>query len=222
MALLAGLAAHAEGGWPPPDEPRAARRPPAAVVVHLDFTDGTEGVVRGDDDDATRMVSRLCATPALARWEASPACGTRDRCRDEVLRRVRAYFEPYNVRFTISRPPPHAPYTTIVIAPPVAACTFGGRGIAFADCGNANPRSLGFVFDCHGEAGACAVLVAHEAAHTFGLVHSRDQGDIMTAAPEDPALRFRAVPSPTEANACGVRVQNSHEALLAALGPRAP
>jgi len=192
----------------------------AGQLVYLDFADGTQGITHGDDDDATRNVSRLCGVSSFTRWEAASECGERDQCREEVLRLVREYFEPYRVRFTLWRPSPPEIFTTIVIAPPLAECTFGGRGIAFADCGNANPTSMGFVFDCHGDAASCAVLVAHEAAHTFGLVHSLDPADIMTSAPEDPALRFRADPSQTTKNECGVLRQSSHEALLAVLGPR--
>jgi hypothetical protein len=190
--------------------------------VYLDFADGSEGVTRGQEDDATRNVSRLCGVSSFARWEAAAKCGERDRCRQEILRLVRRYFELYNVQFTLSRPSPLEIFTTVVVAPPVAACTFGRRGIAFADCGNTNPTSMGLVFDCHGDAASCALLMAHEAAHTFGLVHSLDPTDIMTPAPEDPALRFRAPSSPTAENECGVARQSSHEALLAALGPRKP
>ncbi|MGZ8884584.1 MAG: hypothetical protein ACXW0U_06685 [Halobacteriota archaeon] len=195
---------------------------PAGRLVYLDFADGTQGVIQGHDDDATRNVSRLCGVSSFARWESAPECGQRDRCREEVLRLVREYFEPYDVRFTLSRPSPPEIFSTVVVAPPLAECTFGRRGIAFADCGNANPMSMGFVFDCHGDAASCAVMVAHEAAHTFGLVHSLDPADIMTPTPDDQALRFRAESSQTTENECGVLRQISHEALLAVLGPRKP
>jgi len=188
--------------------------------VNLDFADGTEGVTRGDDDDATQNVSRLCSVSSFSRWDAAPVCGERNHCREDIHRLVGEYFEAYNVRFTLSRPSPSEIFTTVIVAPPVAECTFGHRGIAFADCGDANPRSVAFVFDCGGDAASCAVLVAHETAHTFGLVHSLDSDDIMTPAPEEPVLRFRAASSPTAANECGVLMQSSHEALLAVLGPR--
>jgi hypothetical protein len=191
-------------------------------LVYLDFTDGTEGITRGDDDDATRNVSRLCAAPSLARWEPAARGGERERFRADVLHAVRGYFEAYDVRFTLDRPAPPETFTTIVVAPPLAACTFGRRGVAFADCGDVNPASLAFVFDCYGDADSCAVLVAHETAHTFGLVHSLDPADIMTPGPEDPSLRFLAEASPTAAGECGVLRQSSHQALLAALGPRRP
>ena len=189
-------------------------------LVYLDFVEGTEGTTKGSEDDATRNVSRLCAVPSSARWEPAPQCGERDRCRAEVLRLVREYFEPYNVDFTLSRPSPPQVFTTIVVAPPLATCSYGRRGIAFAECGNKKPNGMAFVFDCYGNAASCAILVAHETAHTFGLVHSLDSSDIMTPAPEEPTLRFREQWSPTAENKCGVLTQSSHEALLSAVGPR--
>ncbi len=99
-------------------------------MVLLDFADGTHGVTAGEEDDATRDGSQLCGTPAFARWEAPRACanGDRDACRDAVLREVQRRFEAYDVDFTLTRPEAPARYTTLVIAPPDAACTFGQRG----------------------------------------------------------------------------------------------
>ena len=196
---------------------------PAARVVFLDFADGTQGVTAGEEDDATHDVSQLCAAPAFARWEAPRACagGDRDACREEILREVRRHFAAYAVDFTLVRPAPPAVYTTIVIAPPIAACTFGRRGVAYGDCADANPANIGMAFDCHSDAAACAVLVAHEAGHTFGLVHSLDPRDVMMPSPEDPQLAFLATAAPTEKNDCGVLHQSSHESLLRILGPAA-
>jgi hypothetical protein len=220
ISALTALAVCAEGA---PGAPVVAvTASGGGRAVYLDFADGTGGLTRGDDDDATRNVSRLCGISSFARWEPAAACGERDRCREDVLRLVRRYFDAYDVRFTLTRPSSPAVFTTVVVAPPLAACTFGRRGIAFADCGDANPANVALVFDCHADAAACAVLVAHEVAHTFGLVHSADADDIMTPGPEDPALRFRTEWSPTTENECGVLRQSSHEALLAAVGPRKP
>jgi hypothetical protein len=200
----------------------AAERAPASHLVFLDFSDGTHGVTAGAEDDAAHDVSQLCGADRFARWEAPRACagGDREACREEVLEGVRGYFAAYDVDFTLTRPEASAAFTTVVIAPPLAACTFGKRGVAFADCGDENPANVGMAFDCHGDAASCAVLVAHEAAHTFGLVHSRDPSDVMTPSPEDPHLAFLPTAAPTEANACGVTSQSSHASLLRALGPR--
>jgi hypothetical protein len=219
LSLVPVLAALAAGAGAAPGAPGPApARPPRQV--YLDFTDGDTGMTQGPEDDAVRNVSRLCGTPAFGRWEPTARCGERDRCREEVRRRVQRYFEAYQVDFTLSRPAPPAVFSTVVIAPPLRACTFGHRGVAAADCGDTNPTSVAFVFDCYGDAASCAVLVAHEAAHTFGLVHSLDPGDIMTPGPDDPALQFRDAAALAEENECGVRLQSSHQALLSALGPR--
>ena len=190
-------------------------------IVYLSFADGTEGIAKGADDDATRNVSRICATERFARWEGAEGCGDRETCRDVIRERVAEYFRAYDVRFTTVRPPPSTAYAMIVIAPPNEDCTFGRRGVAFADCGDANPSSVGFVFDCESDPGECAVLVAHETAHTFGLVHAIDDGDVMTSAPEDPELRFKETAAEVAENECGVTTQSSHDVLLLRLGPAA-
>ena len=215
LAASLGLAASACAAQSAPS--RSSTR-----VVFLDFSEGTHGVTLGAEDDATHDVSQLCDTTAFARWEAPRACagGGREACREDVLREVRRRFDAYDVDFTLTRPEAIAPYTTIVIAPPNEACTFGQRGVAFADCGDANPASLGMVFDCHGDAASCAVLVAHEAGHTFGLVHSLDPRDVMTPGPDDPQLEFLATAAATGSNTCGVARQSSHATLLGNLGPR--
>lgn len=209
-SLLATLSLSACAAEPPP---RGGR------LVHLDFADGTTSISHGDEDDAASHVSRLCGPTTFARWEAPDECGDRDTCRAAVLEHVRAYFEAYDVRFTLERPDGDEPFSTVVIAPPAAACSYGRRGVAHGDCSDANPANVGFVFDCYASAASCAVLVAHETAHGFGLVHSLDPTDVMTPGPEDPSLRFRASSSLTTDNECGVSRQSSHEALLAVLGP---
>lgn len=199
----------------------AAEHAPAGRVVFLDFSEGTHGVTLGEEDDATHDVSQLCDTTTFGRWDAPHACaaGDRETCRADVLREVRRYFEAYAVDFTLTRPAAPTVYTTVVIAPSNEACTFGQRGVAFADCDDANPASLGMVFDCHGDAASCAVLVAHETGHTFGLVHSLDPLDVMSPGPEDPQLGFLTTTAGTLANSCGIVRQSSHATLLRNLGP---
>jgi hypothetical protein len=64
------------------------------------------------------------------------------------------------------------------------------------------------------------VLVAHETAHTFVLVHTVDPLDIMTLAPEDASLRFRREAALTLESECGMLRQSSHDVLMQVLGPR--
>jgi hypothetical protein len=195
--------------------------PETVRSVFLDFAEGTEKLALGEHDDASHDVSQLCAS-SFARWEAPADCagGDREDCRYEVLRLVREHFAPYAVEVTLSRPASQRTYTTVVIAPPNTECSFGRRGVAFADCHDENPANIAMVFDCHGDAASCAVLVAHETAHTFGLVHSADPLDIMTLAPEDASLRFRSEPALALESECGMLRQSSHDVLLQVLGPR--
>src|SRR5262245_3228710 len=93
-SLVPVLAALAAGAGAAPGASGPAPVPPPRVV-YLDFTDGREGMTQGPDDDAARNVSRLCGTPAFGRWEPTARCGERDRCREEVRRRVQRHFEAY-------------------------------------------------------------------------------------------------------------------------------
>jgi hypothetical protein len=191
----------------------------ASHVVYLNFADGTEGVAPGADDDATLNLSRLCATEAFDAWLGAQGCGDREACAEAIRARVATYFLRYDVSFVTLRPSSTQPYTMVVVAPPNKACTFGRRGVSYADCSNANPGSLAFAFDCDRDPGACAVLIAHEAAHSFGLVHVSDNTDIMTSAPENPELEFKSATFPTLPNDCGLATQSSDRALELTLGP---
>lgn len=188
-------------------------------VVYLDFADGHHGVIKGDVDDATRNVSKLCGVEAFAAWKRASGCSDRASCVDAIRARVEGYYARYDLRFVTARPPPGSVYTTIVIAPPEGDCSFGRRGVADVDCGDANPANIGFVFDCT-DVDSCAVLVAHETAHTFGLVHVTAPNDIMTLAPEDPQSTFETPEHPTTDDVCNTSAQSSHETLLRTLGPR--
>ena len=188
-------------------------------VVFLNFATGGEVVSRGPADAAARDVSQLCMAAKVARWEGATDCGGRTACASAVERAVRDLFAAYDITFTSTRPAADVPYTMVLVAPPVPACTFGHTGVAFADCGDRNPANLAFVFDCRASAEACAVLVAHELGHTLGLVHVLDGGDIMTVAPTEAGLRFLDEPLEAVENPCGVAFQNSHSSLLTVLGP---
>lgn len=193
----------------------------AAHVVYLAFADGTDGIARGLADDATRGVTGLCEADSFAPWQTPDGCAGGDpvECREEIRARAEEYFAAYDVAFTLDRPSAGT-FAMVVVAPPHSACTFGQRGAALADCGSENSASVGFVFDCYEDAASCAVLVAHEAGHGFGLVHSADPSDVMTPAPSNPSLAFREAESAVDANTCGITKQSSHRALLDALGAR--
>ena len=132
----------------------------SAQLVYLNFADGTEGVTLGNDDDAARNVSRLCEIGAFPRWNGAEGCGDRDACREEIRGRVAAYYADYAIVFTTDRPASDVPYTMVIVAPPNAECSFGKRGVAYADCENANKANVAFVSDCDEDVESCAVLIA--------------------------------------------------------------
>lgn len=195
----------------------------AAHVVYVDFADGSEGLAAGDEDDAVAGVSQLCEAQTLGAFVAPAACagGRAARCEAEVVERVAAYYAGFDIAFTRDPRalPEDRPYAAVIVAPPHPACSFGQRGVAFVDCEDENPASLGLVFDCYADADACAVLIAHEVAHGLGLGHVEDPRDIMAIGPDDPTMSFRSTRSPTVDEACGAATQSSRAALDAVLGP---
>jgi hypothetical protein len=197
--------------------PSEAPSPGAGPVIYLNFSDGTEGIEKASSDDAAGNRSTLCETGRLPRWNGAAGCGGRERCRDEIVSRVREHFRRYAARITTTRPPDGVDYTMLVVMPPNLACSFGQRGLAPLDCGDQQRRNLGFVSDCRDPA-VCAVVISHELGHTFGLVHSQNPNEIMYSNPAVPTLTFRDEDSATASDGCDLGSQNAHRTLLATLG----
>jgi hypothetical protein len=200
------------GGAAAPPEPAATH------TVYLSFSRGDEGVTLGARDDATSNVSELCEAPELAAWPGLAECGDRAACAAIIRELVADLFAAYDVGFTLERPRGARSYAMVMVAPFEASCSFGRLGVAATDCDDRNPASLAFVFGCASSAVECAALIAHEAAHTFGLVHAASSVDLMTLAPAA-GLEFGDVASPALEQECGTSQQSSHQALLQALGP---
>jgi hypothetical protein len=193
----------------------------APHLVYLDFAEGTEAVVQAAADDAPAGRSQLCGAARVGRWLGADGCGDRASCARTIVQRTAALWAPFDIAFTTTRPD-RGPYSTVLIAPRSGGCAFGTvSGVAPVDCGDRNPSNLAFAFDCADTAAACARLISHELAHTFGLAHVDRPCDIMgTDSPSCPEPAFHDEDSRVhEDTSCGPPVQNSYRALLAVLGP---
>ncbi len=220
-AVVAVVPAAARAQAPPPPAPAGA----APKLVYLNFSDGTETLTFGADDDAATNVS---ATGAAApypefRW---PGITTGVVSRAELVRRValrvHQFFLPFNVLVTTARPSA-GPYVMVLIGghPRDIGVSLTVAGLAFMDCGNGVPSDIVFAFPemLRGSEHGLAVTIAQEAAHAFGLEHTSNRADIMypTVVPEQALFPDEESPILDE-RLCGFATQNSHQRLLAMVG----
>jgi hypothetical protein len=155
---------------------------------------------------------------------------SREQLIDELIRLLYVLHAPYNIDFTATRPTSGA-YSMIVIG---GDCpTVAGRscaGIAPRDCGDQNLANIAFVFPRGLSVEAVATLAAHESGHAWGLGHTDDPDDIMNPiVAEPPQTRYGAgnlagIDGQPDGSGCpqSATYQDSHELLLANIGPRPP
>lgn len=90
--------------------------------------------------------------------------------------------------------PTSGDYTTIHVGGDYSNLGCGpspfSAGVAPYDVGNANPNDVGFVFTRSSNLAALARTIAHEAGHTYGLSHSANRADIMSAWDSPAATGF--------------------------------
>jgi hypothetical protein len=197
----------------------------APQIVYLDFSDGTESVTFGAQDDSAQNRSALGGAspyPAFAWPTVSTGIETRAEVISRVARAVHQLFLPYNVLVTLTRPAA-PPYTTVLIGG--GARDLGLQenygGVAFMDCGNKEDANLVFAFpgNLRGNEHGLIVTIAQEAAHAFGLEHTVDRRDVMhpLLSPEQ-AVFLDEQTTILGASLCGNSTQNSHRLLAATVG----
>jgi hypothetical protein len=197
--------------------PVRAEQPPPAVV-YLNFSDGSEAVTQGALDDAAHNVSSLCGTERVGAYWGSSECGDRAECADIIADLVVDHFRDFNVVFTLERPKSR-PYTMAIIGPPSGSCGFGVQGAAPLDCENRNPENVVFAFNCPESVVACSVTISQELAHSYGLAHTVQTCDIMTAGSHLCAEpHFSDTDALADDTLCGA-IQNNRGRLLDVLGP---
>jgi hypothetical protein len=152
--------------------------------------------------------------------------------RTQIAQIVTQAYQPFNIKIVTARPA-SGDYQMIMIGGKPSAIGLSGAfpGISPMDCGNANPRDIGFVFADYMASTSTALLgerisqtTAHESGHLQGLPHSGDPCDLMVS-PFDSVCStgfFRSfldkqMTAPDQG--CGSATTNSFKLLLAALGP---
>jgi hypothetical protein len=205
--------------------PAAAAAQATPGQLYLNFSDGTETLVKADVDNAARNESGLGAAapyPAF-NWPgfADGSVDRRDLIRT-ITRRVHEAFLPYNILVTTTRPP-EAPYTMVFIGGSPALFGFDARvaGVAPMDCGNVEASNVVFTFPTalRGNVHGLFATVAQEAAHAYGLEHTSDPSDLMFPRVDPAQRRFQDRASRIDGQRlCGREIQNSHERLLEILG----
>lgn len=205
--------------------PVPARAAPAVVgarVLYLDFSDGTESITTGPDDDATRNQSAIGARSPYPSFAPTLAAATRDPLVRKVVAGVHQAFAPYNLQIATARPA-QGPYTTVMIGgdPGVFGFESAVAGVAVLDCADDNPSNLVFVFPdaLRTRVEGLIATIAQEAAHSYGLEHTTNPGDFMYPRVSATQESFPDVDGMLAgAPNCGSASQNSHRKLLSVLG----
>jgi MYXO-CTERM domain-containing protein len=204
-----------------PGEPQLAKQ--GTIFVNFDG----ENLSSGYDDSHTNTTQLgNLAGPFAAYGE-----GTK---REAVMEAVRADWAAYNVIITSSRPA-SGDYTMNMTGP---TNPFGGGvlGIAPVDCSDAQTHNnITFAFHSVNDqfsAATTATTIGQEVAHSYGLEHVNEPGDIMNPynAQGDPAFIDRCIdivdsiycPDQHQASCGSAYQQNAHLELLELFGTSVP
>lgn len=195
-------------------------------VLYLNFSDGTESVIRADADDATRNRSLMGAVapyPAFA-WPGMDDAAARAALVEDLTRRIGEAFAPYDVEVTAARPPGGS-YTMVMVGGDPALFQMDPKvaGVAFMDCDNHQPDNVVFAFPAPlgGNLHGLFTTIAQEAAHALGLQHSSDPNDLMYPRVDLAQRSFQDRDSPVASpKYCSGETQNSHRRLLELVGAR--
>jgi MYXO-CTERM domain-containing protein len=226
----AGLGQYRGDAIPVPDDApreRAPVRPQAAKqgTIFVNF-DG-ENLTSGFDNSHTNTTSIGNLAGAFAPY----GDGSK---RDAVMEAVRADWAAYNVIVTDTRPG-SGDYTMNMTGP---TNPFGGGvlGIAPLDCFDSQTHNnITFAFHSAGDqfsAAITATTIGQEVAHSYGLEHVNEPGDIMNPYNAGGDARFIdncidivqqiACPQQHEAHCGTAYQQNAHQELLELFGTSVP
>ena len=151
---------------------------------------------------------------------------------DQVVECVSQVYAPFNVRVVDTEPPPTTNYHMAIIAgtPQDVGLPAGVGGIGSVFCNNPLTNRISFNFDIWGaDVDMICQVIAQESAHTFGLGHAFHCSDPMTYLTiagmrcgrtffRDRNFECGEFTAGSPQCSCSGPAQNSHRALLGALG----
>lgn len=210
-------------------EPPAPRQVPHTFFLNYDGP--TLNPSSGYESDSQTNTSWVCSGSFSPFGEG--------QLKDASVQATKKDWAPYNVDIVTERPA-SGDFTMNVVGRPAggnsgAGCG-GGLGVAPVDCGNQNPNDISFTWitaNTGHSADTIATTNSQEIAHTLGLGHVNDQGDIMNpyATGGDPSFndqctqvtgQLQSQCATINAMFCGGSgtSQNAHQNLLYLLGPK--
>jgi hypothetical protein len=211
-------------GEPPPLSSETASLTARAAVLYLAL-DGVKVTHAGYSSSAKNQSSVCGATvPPFQSLRFGPQ---RAAVVSTLAALAQASFSGFALEVTTTRPTGGSSYEMIAVGGSPSLCGYasGVGGLAPLDCGDTVRGEVGFVFsDQITSLDFLATVIAHEAAHTFGLVHTTEACDTMSplyCAGEKRFLDERMGVYPDQIGKCGSLLTNSHLALERALGLRA-
>lgn len=210
---------------PPPGAPR--RKLGAPVTLFVNF-DGAE-IGECNPSDSHHDCSWINPDVTIPPWSGTP------QARVGVLQAMRSIVRPYGIRVTGTRPPSNQDYTMVVYGGTEEE--FGSLGLAPAgDCWDQYTNQIAFAYmdgERVGWVNGGAATAVHEAAHTWGLDHIKEEYAVMAPAGDNSRTYFQTecVPIVSDANytlggescpvindqLCGNESQQHDQALLAYL-----
>lgn len=203
-------------------------RPPVVRrhrVIFLQFSGAT--ITKGKQGSAPGNVSEICGG-IFPPFDHTPLGTDRHKVIQQIVQQVDTLLKDFNVTLLTSRPKA-APYDMVVVAGVKSGCGQppGIGGLAPLDCDDAHHQDVAFIF-----AGAItqvqmlATVIAHEAAHTYGLVHTSEACDVMSpvmcTTGDKQFLDKQMAVWPDHMGRCGMWTANSWKMLYKVLGPRLP
>jgi hypothetical protein len=211
-----------------PDLPSALVRSPEQLYYVYTTTlflnvDGPT-IQKGAGSDAPQNLSFLCGG-VFPPFDHSLYGADRNQVTAELAAGVQALFADFNVEVVTARPS-NPPYDMVVVGGTSALCGYaeGLGGLGPVDCDDALHSDIAFAFS-HTVKGLdmLAVVIAHEAAHAYGLLHTLEPCDVMsnficTTGSKTFMDREMAV-APDHLGKCGASAMNSWQTLNAVLGP---
>jgi hypothetical protein len=226
--------------WFQPQVLGADQPPPLAAQAGVLFVNFEGGEMNGcgwGDNDPKNNCSTIMHDTVL------PYSGDVSK-RAAVVQAMRKDFQDFNIKVTDQRPGANVDYDMEMIGDWDPAPDGGFAGVAPSiDCFNSNGGETSFTLDYTSSAGGIARAALQEVAHTWGLEHVDNTGDLLyptTAGIADPSFKdecFQIVqlnqanqPEPSGAQCttqhkqfCGVgTMQNSYRELLQIFGPAIP